>query len=75
MKTVGSRIKDIKFYQRKAEAGEIPFHAVMPMAIVHNALRRAQVAIGPGHFPLDALFYAMPEQYRNNWLNERKQAA
>lgn len=71
MKTVGPRKKDIELFRRKAAKGLIPERAVRPMAIIYNAMRRAQGEIGPGHFPLDALYDSLPEEYRKNWIKKR----
>ena len=73
---VAARKSDIARFEGKARRGEIPAHAVGPLAVVFAAMRKAQVAIGPGHSPMDAMFEAMPEEYRRNWLKKtRKHAA
>ncbi|WP_374577383.1 hypothetical protein [Phenylobacterium sp.] len=65
---VSAKRADRERFQRLADQGEIPTRAVVPLATVFAAARRAQVEIGPGHLPLDAIFAAFPEDYRRNWL-------
>jgi hypothetical protein len=59
--------QDIARFQAKAMRGELPEHAVRPLAAVYAAAKRAQTMIGPGHLPLDAIFDAFPDAYCENW--------
>ncbi len=70
---VSARKGDIAMFSRKAARGEIPDEAVAPLALVFAATRKAQVLIGPGHAPLDALMAALPPTYVSNWMREHKQ--
>ena len=68
---VTARKGDIAMFARKAARGEIPDKAVGQLALVFAAIRKAQIAAGPGHFPLDAMMAALPEHYVRNWLRKR----
>jgi len=69
---ISAKLTDRQRFQRLADQGEIPTKAVIPLATVFAAARRAQVEIGPGHLPLDAIFAAFPEDYRRNWLAKQR---
>jgi len=71
-RTVYARNEDIALFSAKARSGEIGDDAVVPLAVVFAACRKAQIAIGPGHFPLDALLDALPAAYVENCLKKRK---
>lgn len=71
-RTVYARKEDIDRFSAKARCGEIGNDAVVPLAIVFAACRKAQIAIGPGYFPLDTLLDALPAAYVENCLKKRK---
>jgi hypothetical protein len=68
---VAARKGDIALFSRKAARGEIPENAIIPLALVFAATRKAQIWIGPGHSPLDAFMSALPQEYVRNWLRKR----
>lgn len=70
--SVAPRKADIARFAAKAARSEIPDQAVKPLALVYAAFRKAQIAIGPGHSPLDAVFDALPPQYADNWLRKKR---
>lgn len=74
-RTAYARNADIATYNSKARRGEIPQVAVVPLATVLAALRKAQCAIGPGHFPLDAILDSLPPLYVENCLRKRRNDA
>lgn len=69
---ISAKLTDRQRFQRLADQGEIPTKAILPLATAFAAARRAQVEIGPGHLPLDAIFAAFPEDYRRNWLAKQR---
>jgi hypothetical protein len=69
--SVTARVRDIALFERLVARGEIPGKAVRPLALVFAAMRKAQIEIGPGHFPLDTVVRALPESYTRNWLSEQ----
>lgn len=73
-RTAYARNCDIDRFRTKARRREIPENAVIPLAVVFAACRKAQIEAGPGHYPLDAILDALPADYVENWLKQRKQA-
>lgn len=72
---VSPRKVDIERFAKMAKNGVVSEAAVPHLATVYAAMRKAQIAIGPGHSPLDAVFEALPEDYRTNWLAKRVRAS
>jgi hypothetical protein len=66
-----ARNADVEHFRRKARSGIISEKAVLPLAIVFAASRNAQIAIGPGHSALDAIFESMHPAYSANWLKSK----
>jgi hypothetical protein len=69
--SVSARVGDIARFEAKARRGEIPPHAAVPLAVMFAAARVAQTKIGPGHYPMDAMFDAWPPEYAANWLRSK----
>ncbi len=67
-----ARNADVNRFAAKARRGEIPASAIVPLAVVAAASRKAQIAIGPGHYPLDAILDSFPPAYVENCLRERR---
>lgn len=66
-----ARDADIARFRAKARLGEIQENAVEPLAVVFAACRKAQVAIGPGHLPLNVILDSLPAPYVANCLRKR----
>lgn len=69
---VAASDEDIAMFERLASRFEIGIDFVPVLATVFAAMRKAQTHIGPGHFPIDAMMAALPEQYVRNWVREQK---
>lgn len=67
-----ARNADLDRFRSKARKGEIPERAIVPLAVIYAASRKAQVEIGPGHHPLDAILEAFPPKYVENWFKDRR---
>lgn len=69
---VAARMKDVAFFQGRADKGQIPSKGVVELATVFAAMRRAQESLGAGHLAMDAVFDALPESYQRSWLAKRR---
>ena len=71
-RTAYARKVDIDRFRAKARRREIPENAIVPLAVVFAACRKAQIEAGPGYYPLDAILDALPPTYVENWLKKRR---
>lgn len=68
-----SRIEcNMQRLERMVREGKVESEVVMPLACIFDAVRNAQILLGPGHLPLAALLDQIPVAYIQNYLKGRK---
>ncbi|MBC7102074.1 MAG: hypothetical protein H5U13_02435 [Parvibaculum sp.] len=62
---IRARIKDVERFAR-----EFSPEIARDAAIAVEAMRRMQMATGPGHVPLDVVSSILTDPYRKNWAKK-----